>query len=262
MVNGFPRPLIGVPCRYDRSGTYKDEPVILAQSPGYLNAVSQAGGIPLMIALGLDETAQRTLYDLCDGLLLSGGGDVTPSLFDQAPYGTLSDVQPERDEIEIRLGRWAVDEGKPVLGICRGIQVMAVAGGGTLYQDLPSQLPQAELHRYSYVTGNGPGLEELVHEVKLRPASGLSEVLGAEALWVNSLHHQAVATVPPPWQITGYASDGVVEGLELPAHPFCYGVQWHPELLVNQPDSIHRRLFEAFIAACAAYHIDSKERQS
>ena len=145
-------PLIGIPCRHDASAYYGKNPVN-AQNESYLSAVSQAGGLPFLIPLNLETPALRTLYELAEGILLTGGGDVDPSLLQQDPHPTLSDIQPDRDELEITLSRWAAADGKPILGICRGIQVMAVAAGGTLCQDLPSQRPEATLHNYGYNNG-------------------------------------------------------------------------------------------------------------
>ncbi len=244
-------PIVGVPCRHDFSVLYNQRPVY-AQSEGYLSAITQAGGIPFLIPLNLDRPALRRLYDLSQGILLPGGGDIAPELCYQEPHATLSDVQPDRDELEITLSRWAAAEGKPLLGICRGIQVMAVAGGGTLCQDLPSQMPEAKLHNYGYLNGNSPTWHDLVHEVRLSPDSRLAQILQTTSLWVNSLHHQAVQNVAEPFAITGRSSDGVVEVIELADHRFWCGVQWHPEVLLAEHVSA-RRLFEAFIEACQAY---------
>ena len=146
-------PKIGLLCRHDRSLNYRQKP-IYAQGEPYIQAVSQAGGIPFLIPLNLPEPSLRTLYDLADGLVLTGGGDVEPSLYHHNPHPTQGDVQPDRDRDEITVARWAAAEGKPLLGICRGIQVIAVAAGGELWQDLPSELPEANLHRYAYNNQN------------------------------------------------------------------------------------------------------------
>jgi putative glutamine amidotransferase len=223
-----------------------------AQSSTYLKVLAQAGAIPFLIPLELDPTGLRRLYDLAHGIFLAGGGDIDPDLLQQPAHPTLSDVQPERDSLEFSLSRWAAAEGKPILGVCRGSQVLAVAGGGSLCQDIPSGMPQARLHHYGYIDGRGPGWDELVHEVHLTPTSRLAQILQTDRLWVNSLHHQAVERVAEPMQVTGRSSDGVVEVVERPDHPFYCGVQWHPEILFEQDES-SRRIFTAFIAASAAY---------
>ncbi len=239
-------PLIGIPCRRDRSGNYRLKP-ILAQAPAYIPAVVQAGGVPFLIPLDLPETGLRQLYGLADGLLLAGGGDVDPARYGAGPHPTLGDVQPERDALEITLTRWAAAEGKPLLAICRGIQVVSVALGGTLWQDIPSQLPKAVLHRKGKPGENPPDF--LAHPVRLTPTSRLVDILQAGVVLTNSLHHQAVRTVAEPLTVAGYSADGIIEAVEIPGHPFFVGVQWHPELLVGDMESA-RRLFRAFVSAC------------
>jgi putative glutamine amidotransferase len=243
-------PLIGIPCRHDISSNYPQNP-INAQSEAYMSALAEAGGLPFLIPLNLETSALRRLYDLADGILLTGGGDITPSLFQQAPHPSLSDVQPDRDELEMTLSRWAVADGKPLLGICRGIQVMAIAAGGTLCQDLPSEMPEATLHYYGYLDDERIAYDKLIHEVELTSSCRLAHVLRTRQLWVNSLHHQAVRSVPEPVQIVGRSSDGVVEVIELPGHPFFIGLQWHPEVLVAEHESA-RQIFRAFVEACEA----------
>ena len=181
--------------------------------------------------------------------MLTGGGDVEPSLYGCETHPSQGDVQPDRDEEEITVARWAAAEGKPLLGICRGIQVIAVAAGGTLIQDIPSQLPAATLHRYAYNNEHSQPDNYLAHEVELTPTSRLARIVETAAIWTNSLHHQAVQNVPAPWQIAGRATDGVVEVIENPEHPFFIGVQWHPEVLVAEQESA-RRIFAAFVQAC------------
>ncbi len=241
-------PLIGMLCRHDLSVYYKQKPVN-AQGEPYMQAVSQAGGIPFLIPLNLPESSLRTLYNLADGIILTGGGDVEPSLYNQEPHPTQGDVQPDRDEEEITVARWAATDGKPLLGICRGIQVIAVAAGGTLIQDIPTQLPEATLHQYHYNNEKSHPDDYLAHPVDLTPSSRLAQVLQADSVWTNSLHHQAVENVPAPWQIVGRSTDGVVEVIEHSEHPFFIGVQWHPEVLVGGQESA-RQIFRAFVEAC------------
>ena len=163
-------PLIGIPCRHDLSVIYRQKPVN-AQNDAYMEAVTQAGGIPFLIPLNLPDSSLKTLYDLADGIILSGGGDVDPAFYHQSPHPTQGDVQPDRDREEITLSRWAAADRKPLLAICRGIQVVAVSAGGMLYQDLPSQLPEATLHRYEYNNNNSRPPTCLAHTVDLTPAS-------------------------------------------------------------------------------------------
>lgn len=242
------RPLIGMLCRHDLSVNYKQKPVN-AQGEPYMKAVSQAGGIPFLIPLNLPETSLRTLYDLAEGIILTGGGDVEPSLYNHEPHPTQGDVQSDRDKEEITVVHWAAADGKPLLGICRGIQVIAVAAGGTLIQDIPSQMPEATLHQYHYNNEHSHPEDYLAHDVELTPTSRLAKALQVSHVWTNSLHHQAIQSVPVPWQIMGRSTDGVVEVVEHTEHPFLIGVQWHPEVLVAKHESA-RQIFTAFIQAC------------
>jgi len=241
------KPLIGVPCFHDRASSYSKPPAN-AQIDTYLTAISQAGGIPFLIPLHLDQTDLRQLYNLSAGLLHTGGGDIDPPFYQQTAQTKLYSVQPDRDQVEITLSRWAANEQKPTLAICRGIQVMAVAAGGSLYQDLPTQMPTASLHNYVYqADGTNPD-SHLVHEVELSPASQVADIFQSTRFWVNSLHHQAVSHVPASLRVVGHSTDGVIEAIENPDHPFFCGVQWHPELIIQRPES--PRIFEAFVKMC------------
>ncbi|MEW5960951.1 MAG: gamma-glutamyl-gamma-aminobutyrate hydrolase family protein [Chloroflexota bacterium] len=241
-------PKIGLLCRHDHSSNYRRKPVYAA-GESYIHALSEGGGLPFLIPLNLPELSLRTLYDLADGIMLTGGGDVEPSLYHHPPHPTQGDVQPDRDRDEMTVARWAAAEGKPLLGICRGIQVMAVAAGGELWQDVPSQLPEASLHHDAYNNKNSSPEHYLAHAVELVPACRLAQIVGSHTIWTNSLHHQAVKRVPEPFRVTGRAADGVVEVIEHAAHPFYIGVQWHPEVLTGQYESA-RQIFKAFVEAC------------
>jgi putative glutamine amidotransferase len=152
-------------------------------------------------------------------------------------------VDEALDAVELALGRWALGDGKPVLGICRGQQTLNVAAGGTLYQDIASQLPGAAPHQFPEAR------TALVHDLRVEPRSRLATVLGEDRLAVNSIHHQAVERLAPDLRATAWAPDGVIEGVEHPSHPFALAVQFHPEELV--PDHApSARLFAAFVAAC------------
>ena len=241
-------PIIGIPCRYDTSGQYPGRP-INAQNNAYIEAIVRAGGAPYLIPLQLKGNALRAVYNLADGILLTGGGDIDPAYYHQTPHPATGGIQADRDRVEIDIAKWAAADNKPLLGICRGIQVMAVAVGGALYQDIKDLLPQSERHDYFSRNGGGHPRSYVPHQVRLNPDSRLAQILQTEVIPVNSLHHQAIQRVPKPYQITGYAGDNIPEALELPGHPCFCGVQWHPEELVSTQESA-RKLFAAFVDVC------------
>jgi gamma-glutamyl-gamma-aminobutyrate hydrolase PuuD len=184
-----------------------------------------------------------------DGLLLTGGDDIAPARYGEDPHPTLVEAEPGRDEFEIALTRAARDRHLPIFAICRGIQVLNVAFGGTLVQDIPSQIPGALTHTLK-VPPNEP--YTLAHEVWLEKGSLLSTLMGerlsdGDACEVNSRHHQAVKAVASGFKVSATAPDGVIEAIEDPAAEFCLGVQWHPENFWRTGE--FRPLFEGFIAA-------------
>jgi putative glutamine amidotransferase len=209
----------------------------------YVDAILAAGGVPVLIPTGLDADALRLLYERLDGILLSGGGDVSPHRYGGVRPEQAAEIDLARDELEIGLVLAAAEDGKPFLGICRGAQVLNVALGGSLYTAIPADLPQAAKHDYSSETERSL----LAHEVEIDPAARLARIVGGARLMVNSLHHQAVRDLAPGLQVAARSPDGVVEGLELVAHRFGIAVQWHPECLPDQPAS--QRLFRGFVEA-------------
>lgn len=240
MTNAAP-PIIGIP-----AGTPSDgNDTTFEFSRSYTAAVAGAGGLPFIIPLGLPEPILRGLYEQLDGLLLAGGVDVDPLHYGEGHHPQLGRVDAERDATELTLTRWALAEDLPVFGICRGIQLLNVAAGGSLYQDLPAQF-QPRL-RHSYTTKESPR-DRAVHEVQAVAGSRLAAVLGACAVRVNSYHHQAVKQAAGGFEVVAHSEDGVIEGIEHPARRFALGVQWHPEGMVGS-DVAAQRLFAAFIAA-------------
>jgi putative glutamine amidotransferase len=238
------RPLIGITAR-----TAHDEewcPPLIGARQGYIDAIVQAGGTPVLLPPIGDMATLRAMFEGMDGLLLTGGVDVAPELYGEAPHPKLGKVQAERDAAELPLARWAVAEGKPVLGICRGIQMLNVALGGTLYQDIEAQCPQALDHEISF---KHECWERLDHGLRLDEASRLAEILGAAELEVNSLHHQALKDIAPGLRVVGRAPDGVVEAVEGTGAGFVVGVQCHPEQLWQEADTRWRKMFRALILA-------------
>lgn len=236
-------PLIGITGRTDQSARPPNLP-LFAISQTYLQAVELGGGAPVVIPPHLEGVKLRATFEHLDGLLLSGGGDILPALFGEEDSGLLWLVDERRDRAEIALAQWALAEGLPLLAICRGVQVLNVAAGGTLIQDIPTQVPEALPHS----TAAGRPLGVVAHTVEVAAGSHLAALVGAGELGVNSAHHQAAKVVGAGLIVSARAPDTVIEGLEAPDHPFCVGVQWHPEAMVeSQP--VMRRLFEGLVKA-------------
>ncbi len=206
----------------------------------YLDAVAGAGGIPVVIAPDATPAADLVMSRL-DGLMLVGGADVDPMNYGEPPWNDTVSPGPERDALELALLDSALERGLPVLAICRGHQVLNVARGGTLWQDLPTQQPHVMPHRQA----GEP--HAIGHEVRVAPASLLHQIVGSERLGANSFHHQAVRELGRGLQPTAWSADGLVEALEDPTHPFVLGVQWHPEEMLHHAP--HRALFHAFVQA-------------
>ena len=214
---------------------------VMSTPEAYVQAVYHAGGLPLLIPLGIADADLKALLVRLNGLLFTGGGDVAPERYGGQPHPRVYDVDPDRDRVEINLTKMAAENGMPFLGICRGFQVISVAMGGTLYEDILDQHPGALKHDYF------PGYprDQLAHAVKIMPGSRLAEIIGQTEVEVNSLHHQGVRQVPGDLRLTALAPDGIPEAVELPRHPFGLAVQWHPEWL--QAYAPMRRLFEVFV---------------
>lgn len=226
-------------------------PTIYGQFHTYTDAVARAGGAPFVIPIVEDEATLRTLYEKCDGLLLSGGHDVdvVAEETDGAKLQIKFSTSPRRDKQEIQLLEWAVAEDKPVLGICRGCQLINVTLGGTLYGHIPDALPTAANHEKSI---HKKDFKHIAHRLTVTPGSKLADILGTTEIDANTLHHQAIKDVGEGLVVTARAEDGVIEGIERPDKRFVIGVQSHPEALEESIEPHWRALFEAFVAAAKA----------
>jgi putative glutamine amidotransferase len=242
----MPKPLIGLTTEHFSSG-YRAEKDRDAEGVlvTYINALLGAGGLPVLIPLSIQGDDLRAVYERLDGVLLPGGCDIDPAYFNEEPSPNLGTVDLDRDRSELAVARLALNEGKPLLGVCRGMQVMNVAQGGSLFQDLPSEY-SAPLERHAHPVSEFPR-EHLAHLVRVEEDSYLGRVLGNPILNVNSRHHQSVKQVGQGLVVVAKAPDGVIEGVEMPDHPFALGVQWHPENLQAQPEM--KRLYEKFVEA-------------
>jgi putative glutamine amidotransferase len=233
-------PLIGI----TTSVTVDKVPERAYVNSTYIRAVQAAGGIPLLLTPHFTPEVQAALWQRLDGLILTGGGDIEPARFGEPRHPSVDDVSPARDELELGLTRRAVTDDVPLFAICRGIQVLNVALGGSLVQDLPSEWPNALVH-----SQKAPR-HEPTHPVKVMgEGTRLGRVLGSLELEVNSMHHQAIKRLGDGLREVAWAPDGVIEGVEMAGDDrFVLGVQWHPEELVGH-DQAARNLFSAIVDA-------------
>jgi putative glutamine amidotransferase len=236
-----PRPLIGVTLDSEQPGGYSKYPWY-ALRQNYADAIAEAGGLPVALSHHADLAAE-TLARL-DGLVITGGAfDVDPALYGAGERHGSVTLKEGRTAAELALVNGALARGMPVLGICGGQQLLAVALGGTLIQHIPDSVPNALAHEQPNPR-HEPG-----HAVAITPGTLLNRIVGATEMRVNSAHHQAVRAAGPHAVVNAVAPDGVIEGIESPRHRFALGVQWHPEFRIDPGDA---RIFAAFIAACRA----------
>lgn len=234
-----PSPLIGI-TTYGRN---RDNHYILPAE--YVEAVRRAGGVPVLLPAG--ETQIDALLERLDGLILAGGGDVDPELYAGKKHAEIYMIDAERDGSEMPLARRVAANGTPTLAICRGIQVLNVALGGSLVEHLPDEVGDAVLHR-----NPPPGPAQIssytLHPLRVDPNSRLAAILGTTEVTSASWHHQAVRRLAAGLQVAARAADGTIEAAELTDHPWLIAVQWHPEITAaDDPDQ--QRLFDAFVAA-------------
>lgn len=239
------KPLIGITC-----GTFRDHswcPPIHGHRQTYVDSIVAAGGAPLLIPMVEDETVLRALYDRLDGVLLAGGCDIHPRYYGEEPTPELGVVDELRDRVELLLARWAAEDQKPILGICRGMQMLNVALGGSLYQDIGVHVAREIVHDQSFACEDWA---HMVHEVRLADDSQVAQLLGAQPFPINSLHHQSLKKIAPKLRVVGWSPDGVVEAVEGHDHQFMIGVQCHPEALQGEADPRWRTLFRGFVTSC------------
>lgn len=233
------RPLIGITPGYagDRDRIYT--------ARGYVEGVNNAGGLAVLLPLELENEMLEEVLDRFDGFLLAGGADIDARYFGEENRKFNGEISPHRDALEIKLAKAVIERDKPLLAICRGVQILNVALGGTLYQDIHFQIKERELLKHWQ---EAPDWYP-VHDVKLSRDTKLRSFFRKESLGVNSFHHQAVKDAGKGLKITAASSDGIIEALEHESHRFAVGVQWHPELMWRE-DREHLKLFEAFVRAC------------
>ena len=238
-------PLIGI------SGSVSKNERELSVNACYTNGLIKAGALPVIISPHMEGEVLEACLDKLDGILLAGGNDVDPNRYGDEPLDELGEVNPLRDDFEIRLVRKAAERGMPVFGICRGIQSMNVAMGGTLWQDIPSQYRRPD-GRKGVAHSQTRADHFTSHGVKIEKDSLLYRVIGKEDIMVNTFHHQAVRKPADCLVVGAHATDGLIESVEHPGLPFFLGVQWHPERYFDRDDTA-MNLFSAFAEAAKAY---------
>ena len=235
------RPIIGVTLDSEQPGGYSKYPWYAVRQ-NYADAIAAAGGLP--VALPHHAALAGQYLEMIDGLVVTGGAfDVDPALYGEGGRHATVTLKENRTEAEMALTTGALERNLPVLGICGGEQLLAVALGGALIQHIPDSVPNALAHEQPNPR-HEPG-----HAINVTPGTLLHRIVGTTAMKVNSAHHQAVRYPGPRAVVNAVAPDGVIEGIEDPAYRFCLGVQWHPEFFIDPGD---RRIFDALIAACAA----------
>lgn len=254
-MSGTPyRPTIGLTTQtlHSIDGIPPALPESWVMNQRYFLATTMVGGVPWMIPLFDDDLPTlRQIYERLDGILIPGGVDIDPRQYGEAILPECGNLDPSRDRVELQLVKWAIEDGKPVFGLCRGLQIINVARGGTLWQDLAVQRP--ELAKHDYFPTAGYARQHLAHPVTLEPDSKLATLLdGPHTVMVNSMHHQGIKALGEGLVATATAPDGLIEALELPGEPFIIGVQWHPEVF-EMTDPHTRHLFGGFIAAATRF---------
>jgi putative glutamine amidotransferase len=246
------RPHIGVPTQtlqaIDDIPAWMPDSWVMNQR--YYRALESVGALPWMLPLFEDEDTLRLMYDRLDGIFLAGGVDLDPASYGADVDELCGRTDPPRDRVEILLAQWAAADGKPLLGVCRGMQIMNVAAGGTLVQDCTAYVSGADKH--DYFPTEGHARDYLAHDVELAPDSRLAAAFGATRVAVNSMHHQVIDRLGTGLVISAHADDGIIEAIETTGDDYFVGVQWHPEMLIDS-DAGTRRLFGSFIDAALAW---------
>lgn len=244
------RPVIGV-APQTQPPKPGELPLCWIMGARYIEVLRASGAIPWIVPLiPHDKDTLEEIFSRLDGIFLTGGADVDPAAYQETKLPLCGYTDPARDAVEIMMLNHARKHHKPVLAVCRGIQILNVCYGGTLYQDIPSQVPAAIKHDYFPNADNSPRRDFLSHEITVAPQTRLRDILGDGVVPVNSMHHQAIKDLAPGLKPNAYAPDGIIEGVEGTNGQYLMAVQWHPEELVDTMPGM-KRLFGSFVAAAA-----------
>ena len=245
------RPVIGIAMQTLPAKPGGELPNCWIMGQRYVETLRVTGAVPWLIPLlPGDLDTMNSIFDRLDGVFLTGGVDVDPSRYGEDRHPLCGRTDPDRDAIELMLLQHAMKRKIPVLAVCRGIQILNVSFGGTLYQDVSAQLPSALKHDYFPTIGQ-PSRAFLAHDIDIERATRLGEILAERAVPVNSMHHQAIKTLAPGLRPSAYAPDGIIEAVEGTGDQFLVAVQWHPEELVETQPGM-KRIFESFISEAVA----------
>jgi putative glutamine amidotransferase len=240
-------PIIGVTTRTER----ENEEICDTAPRVYARAIELAGGVPLLLPMVKNNESYQTIDFMIDGLLVNGKADVSPELYGEKPEHFCGNLDKEKDEMEIKLIKLALEKNVPILGICRGQQLIAVASGGTLYQDISNQIVQHRAEKQDSGT---------MHPIFLGNHTKLMDIFELEMLVVNSYHHQAIKDLPSNFKISAWAEDGIIEGIEIKNDRFVIGVQFHPEEMLEQKPEM-KYLFTTFVSAAREYHFLETQKE-
>lgn len=232
------KPVIGI------TSNIRDER-LLTTGMDNVHSITKVGGAPVVLPNIVEEDAIDRMVQVLDGLLVTGGGDIDPTLFGEEPLPQLGEICPDRDYFEMKLIIKCLEQNKPILGICRGCQILNVTIGGDMYQDIYSQLSKPLLQHYQ----KAPRYHSS-HYIEIAEGSQLNRIFGRKRIKVNSYHHQAVRTIGKGFAECAVSADGIIEAFESEECRFAIGVQWHPENMMRRNDEASTKLFKAFIQAC------------
>lgn len=229
-------------------------PITYGQSRTYSDALIAANGIPIILPLTNKKSILRATYESLSGLLLAGGNDVDPKLYGEEPHKTTMNVSAYRDAYEKQLIMWALQDRKPIVAICRGMQILNVVCGGSICQDISSYFPQAEDHNSSTATKD---IEHLAHSLRIEPTSKLASILGVSTIKTNTHHHQAINLLASNLQAVAWTEDGIIEALESKDDAYIIAVQSHPESLTAKAEPTWHNMFLSFVKAADVWVLPS-----